>query len=271
MIIKIHTPTTLKPGNTHGKETTLLTRENVKEKPNENFGFFLAGLIDGDGHFSKIPQLVICFSEKDAPVAYFLKRKIGYGVVSKTKNKKGYKYVISHSLGLEIVAGLIYNKLQHSIKRIQYNTRLLRVKNLRLTEKPSYSLSKNSWFAGFFLSDGCFQIKIVEGQKRVLPEIRLVIQIDQKEIDLLLQIKEEFGGSIGFRQTQNTYYYSSVSFTSAKNIIKYFDRFHLMGAKLTQYLLWRKVCLKVEERFHLTPVGVKWISGVKKRIGQLSL
>ena len=40
-----------------------------------HFGFFLAGLIDSDGHFSKIPQLVVEFHEKEIHTTYYLKKK----------------------------------------------------------------------------------------------------------------------------------------------------------------------------------------------------
>lgn len=83
----------------------------------------------------------------------------------------------------------------------------------------------------FFLSDGSFQIKIIHRKNRKIPEIRLVFQFDQKEKDLLLQIQNEFCGSIGFRASQKMYYYSSVNFASAKKIIKYFDRFSFNGCK----------------------------------------
>jgi hypothetical protein len=53
MIISIHRPYTLKL---------------------RNFNYFLAGLIDGNSHFSKIPQLVICLNEKDVYVAYLKKK-----------------------------------------------------------------------------------------------------------------------------------------------------------------------------------------------------
>lgn len=252
MNISIHRPTTL------------------RHQSIQNFSFFLTGIIDGDGHFSKIPQLVICFHEKDIHVAYFLKKQIQYGVVSKVKNKKAIKFVISHSLGLEKVCSLIHNKLQHKQKILQYNSRLNFLYNFQLTEKKIFSLIENSWFSGFFLSDGSFQIKIINKEKRKLPEIRLVIQIDQKEKCLLSQIQNEFGGSIGFRVSQNTYYYSSVNFTSAKKIINYFDKFHLMGVKQTQYVLWRKVYIKIQEKFHLTNDGVKWITDVKQRMSKLA-
>lgn len=243
----------------------------LKHNEKQDFSFFLAGIIDGDGHFSKIPQLVICFSEKDINVAYFLKKQIQYGIVSKIKNKKAVKFVISHSLGLEKVCFFIFNKLQHKQKIIQYNSRLCLLRNFKETEKKNFSLMQNSWFAGFFLSDGSFQIKIIHRENRKIPEIRLVIQIDQKEKDLLLQIQKEFGGSIGFRLSQNTYYYSSVNFASAKKIIEYFDKFHLMGAKQTQYVLWRKVYIKIQEKFHLTFLGIKWITNVKKRMSKIRM
>lgn len=251
MNISIHKPITLKPNKL------------------EDFNFFLAGLIDGDGHFSKIPQLVICFNEKDVHVAYFLKKQIQFGTVSKIKNKKNFKFVISHSKGLEKVCNAIINKLQHKQKIIQYNTRLHRILNFKLTEKKNFLLTENSWFTGFFLSDGSFQIKIIYRKNRKLPEIRLVIQINQKENCLLLQIQKTFGGSIGFRKCLKTYYYSSVSFGSAKKIIEYFDKFHLMGVKNTQYCIWRKVYIKINEKFHLTPLGVKYIINSKKRMSNL--
>lgn len=252
MNISIHRPTTLKLDKL------------------VNFHYFLAGLIDGDGHFSKIPQLVICLNEKDVHVAYFLKKQIQYGIVSKIKNKKAYKFVISHSKGLEKVCNAIRNKLQHEKKIIQYNTRLGSVANFKLTQKKHFIINENSWFTGFFLSDGIFQIKIIYRKNRKMPEIRLVIQIDQKEKQLLLQIQKQFGGSIGFRSAQNTYYYSSVNFGSAKKVIEYFDSFHLMGFKMTQYVLWRKVYIKIQEKFHLTPLGIKWVINVKKRLSNLS-
>lgn len=266
MAISIHRPRTLKLNKS------------------SNFYYFLAGLIDGDGHFSKIPQLVICFAEKDVHVAYFLKKQIQYGIVSKVKNplpakstsvpretakfKKAYNFVLCHSKGLEKVCKNLYNKLLNTKKIIQYNTRLNKVSNFKLTQKKIFKLTENSWFTGFFLSDGCFQIKIVYRKKR-LPEIRLVIQIYQKESWLLQQIQKQFGGSIGFRKLNNTYSYSSVNFGSAKKIIEYFDVYHLMGVKMTQYVLWRKVYIKIQEKFHLTQIGVKSIINVKKRMSNL--
>jgi len=67
-------------------------------------------------------------------------------------------------------------------------------------------------------------------------EVRLNCQIDQNNKDLLILIKNYFGGNIEYRKTQDTYYYGSTSFGSAKNIINYFDEFHLQSRKYISYL-----------------------------------
>lgn len=269
MIVSIHKPKTMKPNGI------------------SDFGFFLAGLIDSDGHFSKmegITQLVVCFHEKEMHIPYYLKKKIGYGIVSKVKNKKGakgVKFIMAHSLGLEKVCALVHNKLQHKQKIIQYNSRLHALQNYTVTEKqlyPLFSIKENPWFTGFFLGykgKCCFQIKIIEKTdkekgKKVL--VRALIEIDQKTDCLLLQIKNAFGGNVFFRKTENSFYYSTVNFASTKKVVQYFDRFHLMGIRMTQYVLWRKVFLKIIEKYYdqgiPTELDYKWITNVKKRMIQ---
>jgi len=49
-------------------------------------------------------------------------------------------------------------------------------------------------------------------------------------------MKKYFGGNIGYRKTQDTYYYGSTSFGSAKKVIEYFDNFHLLSSKHVNYL-----------------------------------
>jgi hypothetical protein len=64
----------------------------------------------------------------------------------------------------------------------------------------------------------------------------LNFQIDQKKDNLLLLIKDFLGGNIGYRENQDTYYYGSTSFGSAKNVINYFDEFHLLSSKHINFL-----------------------------------
>ena len=253
MVISIHKPITTKPRNT------------------VDFSFFLAGLIDSDGHFSKIPELVVSFGENEIHTSYYLKKELGYGIVSRVKNKKAVKFVMAHSLGLLKVSSLVHNKLQHIDKITQYNTRLCFLKGFCLTVKQDpFPIKQNAWFSGFFMGDGCFQIKIIQRTNRKNAEVCVVIQIDQKTKVLLSQIKDAFGGRVSYRKSQDTFYYSSVSFGVAETIIKYFDQFHLMGIKMTQYTLWRKVFLKIQKHnFKRTALDYKWISKVKERMSLL--
>ena len=92
--ISVHVPTHLKP-------TTDI-----------EFGHYLAGLIDGDGHFSSAMQLVIVFHSLDASLAYYIKKRIGYGSVRKVKDKNAILLIIAAKKGLEIVLNLINNKIR---------------------------------------------------------------------------------------------------------------------------------------------------------------
>jgi hypothetical protein len=88
--------------------------------------------------------------------------------------------------------------------------------------------------AGFSDADASFQIKLISRNNRT--EVILNYQIDQKNNDLLILIKNHFGGNIGFRQSIETYYYGSTSFGSAKNVINYFNKYHMLSLKHVNYL-----------------------------------
>jgi hypothetical protein len=220
--ISIHVPTHLKPIN------------------DTYFGHYLAGLIDGDGHFSSAKQLVIVFNIQDVSLAYYIKKRIGYGIVRKIKNKNAVIFVISSREGLEIVLNIINHKLRFLSKLNQINKILNNPNFKEFREKLNFSINtendfNNHWLSGFADADASFQIKIINKVNRKKPEIRLNFQIDQKNKDILIQIKNYLGGNIGYRTSQDTYYYGSTNFGSAKKVIDYFDRFHLLSSKHINY------------------------------------
>jgi hypothetical protein len=228
--ISIHVPKHLKPLN------------------DEQLGHYLAGLIDGDGHFSKIPQLVLVFSSPDAFLAYYLKEKLVYANVKKVKNKNAYLLVVSKKEGLLKVINLINGKirLEHRFNQIInniINNDKYKDININFSLNTSDNFS-NHWLSGFTDADGSFQIKVVNRITKIRPEIRLNFQIassprrgeDQKKDLILKRIKTFLGGNIGYRKSQDTYYYGSTSFGSAKNVIKYFDEYHLQSRKYLSYL-----------------------------------
>lgn len=117
--ISIHVPTHLKPLN------------------DIQFGHYLAGLIDGDGHFSSKQQLVIVFSSSDIQLAYYIKKIIGFGQVKKVKDKNAYLFIISKKDGIIRTINLINGKLRTINKFNQV------INNILANPKYSVAAGKN--------------------------------------------------------------------------------------------------------------------------------
>ena len=259
--ISVHVPTHLKPLN------------------DEQFGHYLAGLIDGDGHFSKIPQLVIVFNELDASVAYFIKSRLGYGNIYKVKNKKAIILVVAKYAGIIKVLELINGKIRSQQKLDQIKNNIL--SNPYFNNFINFFINNNSdlnnyWLAGFSDADASFQIKLIThlpvgavGRgKNGRTEVRLNFQIDQKNNDLLILIKNFLGGNIGYRKNQDTYYFGSTSFGSAKKVIQYFDQYNLLSTKHINYLKWRKAYILIQDKEHLISTGIDKITKLKKTMNR---
>lgn len=257
--ISVHVPTHLKPLN------------------DQQFGHYLAGLIDGDGHFSSQQQLVIVFHSPDVQLAYYIKSIVGFGNIRQVKDKNAYLYIISNKDGMLRIINLINGKLRTINKFNQViNNVLSHSRYADITENLEFKINdssdyNNHWIAGFSDADASFQIKIINRNNKPRPEIRLNFQIDQKDKNVLLFIKNVFGGNIGYRESQNTYYYGSTSFGSARKVINYFDYFHLQSSKHINYLKWRKAYILISENQHLTALGVNKIMKLKNSMNRNSV
>ena len=236
----------------------------------------MAGLIDGDGYINKkVINITIGFSQLDAPLAYYIKKRIGYGVVEKIKDKNALVYRANLE-GSIVIAKLINGKLRTA--KIDNFYCLLELINKRIStpmilkkKKDTSDLTNSYWLVGFTDSDASFQVKTLKRNDRKFGyEIRLYYQLDQKNRFILDQIKEVFGGSIGYRKSQDSYYYASVSFGSAKNFINYFDHFNLLSSKHINYLKWRNVYRLIQEKKHLTKNGIEKILKLKSSMNSLS-
>lgn len=258
-LISEHVPTHLKPLN------------------DIEFGHYLAGLIDGDGHFSSKQQLVLVFNSLDVSLAYYLKDRLGYGSIHKVKNKNAIILVIASQKGIEKIINLINGKIRTESKFNQININILNNKNfVQLNKNLNYNfklnndtfLRDNHWLAGFSDADASFQIKLINRNSKT--EIRLNFQIDQKRDYILLLIKNYLGGNLGYRKNQDTYYYGSTSFGSAKKVISYFDYFHLLSSKNINYLKWRKAYLIIQKGDHLNKEGLEKIIKLKNTMNKLN-
>ena len=255
-----------------GKKVSVHVPIHSKPLSDNDFGHYLAGLIDGDGHFSNTPQLVIVFNQLDASLAYYIKGRIGFGNIYKVKNKEAVILVVSKGEGIRRVIELINGKIRSDNKLNQINKNILsnpRFKDLPLIRKNKDSNLNNHWLAGFSDADASFQIKLISKNKRT--EARLNYQIDQKENTLLILIKNFLGGNIGYKKSQDTYYYGSTSFGSAVKVINYFDQYPLLSSKHLNYLKWRKAYILIQNKEHLTESGLEQIIKLKKTMNKKNL
>lgn len=244
--------------------------KHTKPINDKQLGHYLAGLIDGRGHFSKAQQLIIVFNYTDAFLAYYLKKKLGYGNVKKVKDKNAYLLIVSNIQGILNVLYLINGKLRTELKHKQIINNILKHNtykdvNINFTINTTNNL-ENLWLAGFTDADASFQIKIIKKINRNKPEIRLNYQIDQKKKELLILIRDYLGGNVGYRKSQDIYYYGSTSFGSARNVIKYFDTYNLQSKKHISYLIWRKAYRLIQNKEHLTEKGITKIIKIKALI-----
>jgi len=92
--------------------------------------------------------------------------------------------------------------------------------------------------------------------------------MDQKSDLLLNMIKQYLGGNIGYRKSQDTFYYGSTNFGSAKKVIEYFDHYHLQSRKHISYLRWRKVYRLIQDKEHLTEKGLSIIIKMKSLLNR---
>ena len=216
----------------------------IHKKPlnDDDFGYYLAGLIDGDGYISSQGRIEIVFHILDVSLAYYIKGRLGFGNVREIKDKKAVNLIISNKTGVHKVIYLINGKIRTKNKLDQFN-KLLNTVNYSHLNQITLNVNNdldNYWLAGFSDADASFQIKILNRKNRPRPEIRVQFQVDQKERYLLDLIHIKFGGYIGYRKSQNSYYYHSTSFGSAKKVVDYFDRFHLLSSKYINRKWYRK-------------------------------
>ena len=262
---------TVKPVSNH-------LSKHLKPANDNDFGHYLAGLIDGDGHFSSKQQLVIVFNTLDIQLAYYIKSQLGHGIVRKVKGKNAVVLIVASQKGIQLVINLINGKFRTTSKFDQITNSILAYpiyadynKIISLSLNTSDNL-ENHWLAGFSDADASFQIKLINRScSSIGTEIRLNYQIDRKKNYLLKLVKSFLGGNIGYRESQDTYYYGSTSFGSAKKVINYFDRYHLLSTKHINFIKWRKAYVLIQNKEHLNELGLAKIRKIKESLNRLSV
>lgn len=120
-----------------------------------SFYEWLAGFIDGDGHFAirngKYPFLFIEQETKNLSVLLFIQSKLG-GSIGKRSRGDCYVYNLSSRSEMIVLLHGINGNIRNSIRLPQFY-KVCSI--LNITPLPIIPLSlHNGWFAGFFDADG---------------------------------------------------------------------------------------------------------------------
>ena len=254
--------------NTYNKfiNLPLISEHVTNHKRNitdEDFGYFLAGLIEGNGWFGE-KQLHIIFAENDVSLAYFIKKRIGHGNVYNIKDKKAYRYICKNTKGMSIILSLINGKLVSKYKYQQLINHNYSKHFSMVVLPPSNVLSlENYWLAGFTQADGCFHISVAKSKTHKTGySVRLEYSLKQNDdLPLRLLYNTLKMGNL-CQYSSGIWCYKSTGFKTAANIIYYFDKFNLFAGKYKDYLKFRKVYIMVTQGKHLEEKGVKKIRSI---------
>ena len=239
---------------------------SIDKLSEEQFGYFLAGLIEGDGWFGK-KELHIIFSEEDTSLAYHIKKRIGHGNVYKIKNKKAVRYICKNNKGLLVILSLINGKFVSIYKYEQLIKNNYKNKfNFEILPPTNKISLENYWLAGFTQADGCFHISIAKSKTHKTGfSVRLEYSIKQNDdIPLKLLYNELKLGNLS-KYSSGIWCYKSTGYKTAALLIQYFDRFHLFAHKYIQFIKFRKTYIMINKGLHLEERGIKKIISLKTK------
>lgn len=232
----------------------------------ENLGHYLAGLIDGGGHFGAGGRITLAFCSFDAALASAIKARVGGAIYPPSKQHVGFRLHITVQEDVERLVQLVNNKLrsrQKSLDLMLYVLQHNRFSTLRSHLKFDYNRSsefENYWLSGFSDAAAYFRINIT--RRAASKQTRLLFELTQKRKSPLTLLEKQFGGRIIYRPF--SYIYSIQSFREMHQVVDYFDRFPLQSSKRINYLKWRQTYALVQKKEHLTPEGCEKIIKLKE-------
>lgn len=240
-----------------------------RPESDESFGYYLAGLIEGDGYIGK-RSIEISFHVSDSQLAYYIKKRLGFGNVTKySHTDKAIRYSVWNRDGITKIFNLINGKFFSKYKNDQIRN-YINIHKMNFNLLPSmfelYPNNKeawkdwilsNHWLCGFTDADGSFTINMSKSITHKLGySLKLEYKIVQKNEDVILGIKETFGGFSYYDPIGLVYRYKFASLKEQHKVIDYFDNFQLNSSKYIRYLKWRKCYRLYLEKQHLVSTGI---------------
>jgi hypothetical protein len=131
--------------------------------------------------------------------------------------------------------------------------------------RTNYNL--NPWFiTGFSEAEASFIISLYKNEKsklkwRVSPNFSIHIHI--KDIALLKSISETFGVGNVRKNSNSTALYRVDNIQELQVIVDHFEKYSVIGAKVSDFLLFKQCYDLIKQKQHLTPDGLEKIIALK--------
>nr|YP_010437016.1 hypothetical protein NQY40_mgp04 [Ulva meridionalis]UTA96490.1 hypothetical protein [Ulva meridionalis]UTA96550.1 hypothetical protein [Ulva meridionalis]UTA96608.1 hypothetical protein [Ulva meridionalis]UTA96660.1 hypothetical protein [Ulva meridionalis]UTA96712.1 hypothetical protein [Ulva meridionalis] len=265
---------------------------SVIYKQPEMFGFYIAGLFEGDGHIvmptmlnKHNPRWHITFHITNKPLAQKLLSKIESGFIRYKIKSNACVLTVSAVKGLKLIVTLTNGKLR--TPKISQMYLLIDWLNkhhgAQINKLPinTNSVSEDPWLAGFIDADGSFGIrytkKLPGRKRRVSCRFRLEQRMsdpktNQSYRNVLTLIANYLCTRLSTRiqrSTGKTYYKIEVSsLVGIVILINYLNNYTLLTAKLLDYNDWYKVAQHVINKTHYTENGLDEIAAIKDAINR---
>jgi hypothetical protein len=173
--------------------------------PSDQLGYYLAGLLEGDGHISlpsvgssslnRILNPRIVFTSHSNNLELYANIQNRLGGIGRFQLGGGnvLRYIIGDIKGIQLLISLIHGKFRTpKNKRFNQLIEILNTKyslNLPESSLDLSELSSNCWFTGFTEADGHFGVKYVEfkpknnNKRSVSRSIGILFRLDQRAYD----------------------------------------------------------------------------------------
>jgi LAGLIDADG endonuclease len=253
----------------------------IQKEKDKNLGYYLAGLIEGDGYISINRQnrviLGITFNIKDKPLAENLLQYIGKGsIVRRQSNSVELRFSSIKSLKriINFINGKFRTpKIEQLYKLIDWmnkNHFSMNIVKFPLDKSP---LGHNSWLSGFIDADGHFYIrcsmkhiicKFSLEQRMIYPKTQESYNLILDQICSFLDVKLHIRNRIKYK---NSYYIIRVENQKSINIlINYLNNYSLLSSKYLDYLEWKKAFIEILNKTHFTFDGRNVICSAKNNM-----
>nr|QJQ35305.1 LAGLIDADG endonuclease [Fusarium ficicrescens] len=232
-----------------------------------DLGFYLAGLIEGDGNIwipksqrstkneLTYPSIAITFHRKELPLFERIKCELGGGYIYKSRSDNGCRFRIVKTEILIKVVNLINGKFRTpKINSLHKIIDFINIRhNLSIEKLPLNKdyLGSNPWLSGFVDADGGFYIGLrgrysIKNKDLNLPGVVICrFHLTQRITDKLtnescIPFMTEIANYFTCKLYVSNHHNIANMMVSNQNVLKiindYFDRYPLMTSKYLNYL-----------------------------------